>query len=103
MNDPRIVHVTWEPKEDIYFVASIRVEAADRKGLLTDITAAIAKSNCDIRSAKVITKDEIALDDFDVDVKDLTSLQKLMKEIRNVNGVTKVNRLDSRSPENIEN
>ncbi len=103
LNDPRIVHVIWEPKDDMYFVASIRVEAADRKGLLTDITAAIAKSNCDIRSANVMTKDEIATDDFDIDVKDLSSLHNLMKEISNVKGVTKVNRLDSRSLENIEN
>ncbi|GAG40163.1 unnamed protein product, partial [marine sediment metagenome] len=75
------------------------VEATDRKGLLSDITAAIAKSNCDIRSAQVGTKDEIAFDDFDVDVKDLSSLHNLMKEIRKVKGISRVERLDRRSPE----
>ena len=85
------------------FVASIRVEATDRKGLLTDITAAIVKSNCDIREANIITKDKVATDDFDVNVKNLKDLQNLMKEIRNVKGVTKVIRLDMRSPDNYVN
>ncbi len=95
----RVISVKWEPREDMFFVASIRVEATNRKGLLSDITAAIAKSNCDIRSALVGTKDEIAFDDFDVDVKDLSSLHNLMKEIRNVKGVNRVERLDKRNLE----
>ena len=85
------------------FVASIRVEATDRKSLLTDITAAIAKSNCNIRKANVNTKDKVATDDFDVNVKNLKDLQNLMKEIRIVKGVTKVIRLDMRSPDNYIN
>ena len=97
----RAIPVDWEPKEGVFFVASIRVEAANRKSLLSDITSAIAKSNCDIRSAHVTTNDNIAMDDFDVDVKDLVSLQNLMKEIRRVKGVTGVIRLDMRSPENV--
>lgn len=97
----RAIPVDWEPKEGIFFVASIRVEASNRKSLLSDITSAIAKSNCDIRSAHVTTNDNIAMDDFDVDVKDLVSLQNLMKEIRKVKGVTGVIRLDMRSPENV--
>ncbi|MDP2982132.1 MAG: bifunctional (p)ppGpp synthetase/guanosine-3',5'-bis(diphosphate) 3'-pyrophosphohydrolase [Candidatus Latescibacter sp.] len=97
----RAIPVDWEPKEGVFFVASIRVEAANRKSLLSDITSAIAKSNCDIRSAHVTTNDNIAMDDFDVDVKDLVCLQNLMKEIRKVKGVTGVIRLDMRSPENV--
>jgi GTP pyrophosphokinase len=97
----RAIPVDWEPKEGVFFVASIRVEAANRKSLLSDITSAIAKSNCDIRSAHVTTNDNVAMDDFDVDVKDLVSLQNLMKEIRKVKGVTGVIRLDMRSPENV--
>jgi GTP pyrophosphokinase len=96
-NDDRLIRVKWEPKEGMLFVASIRVEAIDRKGLLTEITAAITKSNCDIRSATAIVKDGIAIDDFDVDVKDLADLYRLIKEIRNVKGIIRVERLDMRS------
>ena len=85
----------------MFFVASIRVEAANRNNLFSDITAAISKCNCNIRSAQIITKDNIAYDDFNVDVKDLTNLQNLMKEIRKVKGVFRVERLDTRSPDNI--
>jgi GTP diphosphokinase / guanosine-3',5'-bis(diphosphate) 3'-diphosphatase len=97
----RAIPVDWEPGEGVFFVASIRVEAANRKNLLSEITSAIAKSNCDIRSAHATTNDNIAMDDFDVDVKDLVCLQNLMKEIRKVKGVTGVIRLDMRSPENV--
>jgi GTP pyrophosphokinase len=98
--DKRIIHVKWETKEGMLFVASIRVEATDRKGLLSEITGVIAKSSCDIRKADIITKDKIARDDFDVEVKNVSDLQNLMKEIRNVNGVIRVTRLDTRSPDN---
>ena len=98
----RLIHVNWEPDEKTFFVTSIRVEGVNRKGFLTDITGAFTKSGCNIRTAEINTMDEIATDDFDVDVKDLTSLQNLMKEIQKVKGVTKVTRLDMKTPENLK-
>ncbi|MCD6308349.1 MAG: bifunctional (p)ppGpp synthetase/guanosine-3',5'-bis(diphosphate) 3'-pyrophosphohydrolase, partial [Candidatus Latescibacteria bacterium] len=97
-DDKRAIQVEWIPIETLSFVASIRVEAQDRKNLLIDITSAIAKSNCGIRSANILTDDDIAIDDFNVDVKDLKDLQNLMKKIRKVKGVSRVIRLDMRSP-----
>lgn len=97
----RAIHVNWEPKDDLFFVASIRVEGKNRRSLLSDITAAIAKTNCNIRSARISTKDDNAIDDFDVDVKNLVSLQNLIKEIRKVKGVSSVLRRDMRSPGNM--
>jgi len=96
----RAIRVEWEPRDGILFVASIRVEASNRKSLLSDITSAIARSSCNIRSANISTRDDIATDDFDVDVRDLADLQSLMQEIRKVKGITSVTRLDMRSPEN---
>jgi GTP pyrophosphokinase len=94
----RSIDVDWKTAENMLFVASIRVEAANRKSLLSDITSVIAKSNCNIRNAKIETVDEIAVDDFDIDVKNLSDLQKLMAEVRKVKGVSRVTRLDMRSP-----
>ncbi len=96
----RAIRVAWEPKDGVSFVASIRVEASNRRNLLTEITSAIARSNCNIRSASISTQDDMAIDDFDVDVRDLLDLQNLMKEIRKVKGVSTVTRLDMRSPDN---
>jgi GTP diphosphokinase / guanosine-3',5'-bis(diphosphate) 3'-diphosphatase len=101
-DDSRLIHMNWEPDEEHFFVASIRVEGSDRKGLLSDITSAIAKSNCDVRNARITTKDSLAIDDFDVDVKSLGDLQNLMRDIRHVKGVSRVKRLDMRTPDNIE-
>ena len=95
----RAIDVDWGSADEAFFVATIRVEAVNRKNLLNDITAAIAKTNCNIRSARISTEDDIATDDFDVDVKDLKSLYRLMKEVRKVKNITRVTRLDSRSPE----
>jgi len=98
----RAIDVQWEPGEDTFFVASIHVEAADRKSLLRDLSSAIARYNCNIRSASMSTKDNISINDFDVDVKNLADLQRLMTEIRKVKGVSTVRRLDMRSPEKIQ-
>ena len=97
----RAIHVDWKPTEEISFVASIRVHALNRKNLLIDITGAIAKSNCNIRSAYITTSEDTAVCDFDVDVKDLASLNFLMKDIRNIKSVNKVIRQDMRSPQDI--
>ncbi|MBN1291649.1 MAG: bifunctional (p)ppGpp synthetase/guanosine-3',5'-bis(diphosphate) 3'-pyrophosphohydrolase [Candidatus Latescibacteria bacterium] len=98
----RAIHVDWEPKDNMFFVASLRVEALNRKSLLSDVTSAIARYNCNIRSANIQTQDDIAFEDFNVDVKSLKDLQNLMKEIRKVKGVSRVVRFDMRSPGNIQ-
>ncbi|MBT4482042.1 MAG: bifunctional (p)ppGpp synthetase/guanosine-3',5'-bis(diphosphate) 3'-pyrophosphohydrolase, partial [Candidatus Latescibacteria bacterium] len=100
-NMKRVIHVDWKPADGVSFVASIRLEALNRKTLLNDITAAIAKSNCNIRSAYVTTSDDTALCDFDVDIKNLTNLHLLMKEIRKIKNVNRVVRQDMRSPQDI--
>ncbi len=97
----RTIHVTWEAQQNTFFVATIRVEASNRRSLLSDVTSAIARFNCNVRSASITTQDDFAIDDFDVDVKDLVDLQNLMKEIRKVKGVSSVVRRDLRSPDNI--
>ncbi len=97
-DNKRAIDVEWQPSEALSFVASIRVEARDRKNLLNDITAAIAKSSCDIRSATIKTRDAMAVDDFNVDVRDLSDLEHLMNEIRTVKGVNRVTRQDMRAP-----
>jgi GTP pyrophosphokinase len=101
-DDNRLIPMNWEPKHDILFVASIRVEAGERKDILSDIIAAISKCNCDIRTAHITTRDSMVIDDFDVNVKSLSDLQRLMREIRKVRGVSRVERLDSRTPENLD-
>ena len=94
----RAMHMDWQTEGEVSFVASIRVEALDRKHLLSDITSTIAKSKCDIRSAQITTSDDMAIDDFDVDVKSLADLEVLMNEIRRVKDVNRVIRLDKRAP-----
>ncbi|MFC1692792.1 RelA/SpoT family protein [Candidatus Latescibacterota bacterium] len=93
----RALHVDWKPTEEMFFVASIRIEAINRRNLLCDITTAISKSRCSIRSAQITTNDDLVVDDFDVEVKDINDLQKLMNTIRTVKGVNRVERLDMRS------
>ncbi len=97
----RAIDVDWQTTEEVSFVASIRVEARDRKNLLNDITAAIARSKCDIRSAQITTRDDLAVDDFDIDIRNLADLQTLMSEIRKIRNVNRVTRLDKRSPSSV--
>ncbi len=94
----RAIQVDWQTAGDDSFVASIRVEGQNRHNLLHDITAAFDKAKCDVRSANITTQDDIAVDDFDVNVRSLADLQNLMDLIRRVKGVSRVTRLNMRNP-----
>lgn len=91
----RVVMVDWDIGEDQAFIAQIRIEAADRKHLLRDITAAMSEVGTNISGGELSTEDGIAYNTFTVDVKDLQQLRKLIKKIKKVKGVLKVKRLDN--------
>jgi len=91
----RVVMVDWDIGEDQAFMAQIRIEAADRKHLLRDITAAMSEVGTNISGGELGTEDSMAYTTFTVDVKDLQQLRKLLRRIRKVKGVLNVERLDN--------
>lgn len=97
----RLIDVHWdmgiadntEPLSE--YLAKVRIETTDRKGMLNSVTSVIANQGVNIHSATAkTTKQKTGLLDFSVEVRDSNSLESLIRAISRLIGVTKVYRLD---------
>lgn len=100
-NENRLIDVRWdmgiadENELESEYLAKVRVETTDRKGMLNSVTSVIANQGVNIHSATAkTTKQKTGLLDFSVEVRNSTSLDSLMRAISRLIGVTKVYRLE---------
>ena len=93
--DPeRRIDVAWNRDKSSVLPVKIRVICHDVKGVLAHITMAITNCEANISSAHVqSTIDQRGENTFEVNVVDLSHLQKVMNAIMKVKGVIKVERL----------
>ena len=93
--DPeRRIDVAWSKGKSSVLPVKIRVICHDVKGILANITMAITNSEANISSAHIqSTIDQRGENTFEVNVVDLTHLNKVMHAIMKVKGVIKVERL----------
>jgi guanosine-3',5'-bis(diphosphate) 3'-pyrophosphohydrolase len=94
-SDPeRRIDVAWNREKSSVLPVKIRVLCHDVKGILANITMAITTCEANIASAHIqSTIDQRGENIFEVNVVDLTHLQKVMNAIMKVKGVIKVERL----------
>ncbi len=99
----RLVSVEWPPADGEVYPSSIKIEALNRVGLLNDISAVFSESRLNIRAANIISggdsqaknrkpradgvapaasRDQMALFNFTVDVRDTTQLNTLLLQLR---------------------
>jgi len=83
----RRVEIEWEAESQDRFFVRVVVEGTDRRGLLSDIAVAITDTGTNIGSAEIRSTDGGMTGSFVVEVSDLQHLKKVMRAIRNVNGV----------------
>jgi GTP diphosphokinase / guanosine-3',5'-bis(diphosphate) 3'-diphosphatase len=85
--------VTWQQDLTRYFSAEVRIEAANRIGMLASISAAIAGTSTNIGDAKVEVRDgDVSLFRFEVEVKDRKHLARVVRTIRQMPDVLRVSR-----------
>ena len=93
--DPeRQIEVAWSGRPaGVSFTAELRIETEDRPGLLAELAGEIASERSNIRRIEAKTDDsrrgEIQLA---VEVRDAKHLDRLLKKVRSVSGVIKVER-----------
>ena len=94
-SDPaRRVDVAWDAGSSASRPGKIKVVCVDKPGLLADISKAITAMDVDIRRAMVVTtKDERAVCDFEIAVKDVHHLTRVIKSITRINNVISVVRV----------
>jgi len=93
--DPdRRIEVAWESAKDSTRPAKIRIYSVDQKGVLAGITGAITKCEANImRASAYATSDGRGVNNFEVEVRDVQHLQRVMDTIQKVKGVQKVERI----------
>ncbi|HEX9704041.1 MAG TPA: bifunctional (p)ppGpp synthetase/guanosine-3',5'-bis(diphosphate) 3'-pyrophosphohydrolase [Gemmatimonadales bacterium] len=91
----RRVDIDWQGIEGEVFVVRLGLEAEDRRGLYADICQAISETGTNIRSADLTSKDGAVLGSILVEVENQTHLQKVLRAVRKVKGVTGIARRDS--------
>ena len=90
----RLLAVEWELEDEPAFTVQLRIHSRDRKSLLADISGAISTVGCNISGATTRTDNGIAEQYFWIDVVDNEQLRQAIDQIKQIEGVLEVLRVD---------
>ena len=89
----RRIEVLWAgPKYSLYPVA-LTLVTEDRQGMLADVTSAISGVNSNIQNIEARTGDNRALIDVTLDIVDVAHLEKIVSQLKKIEGVYQVERV----------
>jgi GTP pyrophosphokinase len=88
----RRLEIDWQELEGELFVVRLGIEGTDRRGLYADVAAAVTETGTNIKSIEMRSGDGGVFGSVLVEVENLSHLQKILKAIRRVKGVTDVAR-----------
>ncbi len=94
MYDPeRRIDVEWDKGSDITpYTVRLAIEVEDRKGMLAELSKRISDINTNITNVEARTGDQRGRIDVTVEIKDVKHLEQVIKSVRGVAGVLKVER-----------
>ena len=93
-DEKRRIEVEWDSGRGQIFVARILVHAVDRRNLLNDITKVTRRLRINIRASASSVEIDRSTVRFELEVRDLNQLRKLMEQIEEIDSVLTVERLD---------
>lgn len=93
--DPnRKVGVEWDSTKGYSYPVRIRIYSDDKKGLLAEISSSLTSNEANITNARVeTTDDKRAIGTFELQIRDLNHLRKVMKGLEKIKGIHKVERM----------
>jgi GTP pyrophosphokinase len=93
--DPnRKVEVEWDSTKGYSYPVRIRIYSDDKKGLLAEISGSLSSNEANITNARVETTDDRkAIGTFELQIRDLNHLKKVMKSLEKIKGVHRVERM----------
>ncbi|MDE6535826.1 MAG: RelA/SpoT family protein [Muribaculaceae bacterium] len=91
----RILATRWGRLSGVpKFLATVRMEGIDRRGILSEITSKVSAAHgIDIRSFTIEATDEVFSGSLTVKVVDADTVDELIRELKDVNGLTSAVRL----------
>lgn len=95
-DEQRKVEVSWQLSKNYTFPVRLKITGGDRKGLLSDISSVISGHKVNIISAQAMTyPDRSAAGMYELEIENMSQLQKVMKSIQKIKGVRSVDRMRS--------
>lgn len=88
----RLMELTWDVDRNKLFSVRLAIYGSDRENMLADVARAISKTRTNIRQGFMDSDDSHAVGDFLLEVRNLAHLGKVMRAIKAVKGVTRVDR-----------
>jgi guanosine-3',5'-bis(diphosphate) 3'-pyrophosphohydrolase len=88
----RIMEAEWDIQQESVYPVEILIESDNKKGLLADLAAVIAKEGVNIESGSISTENSVAETSFTIQVIDLDHLRKVMDSIRHLKGIKNIER-----------
>jgi GTP pyrophosphokinase len=94
-DDPnRKVEVEWDSTKGYSYPVRIRIYSDDKKGLLAEISNSISSNEANIKNARVdTTEDKRAISTFEVEIRDLNHLNKVIRALEKIKGVHRAERV----------
>jgi GTP pyrophosphokinase len=90
----RMIEVAWAPERVGTFAVWVQVEALDRSGLLRDVTSAVSDLGGNITASSSATgRDRVAILRYEVELSEPAQVERLVSELRAVEGVYEAYRL----------
>lgn len=94
----RLVRVDWGPVSQATYPVSIRIDAADREGLLRDVATVVAEENINFTAANVATNtDQTATITATLELSSIDQLSRILGKLERVKDVFGVGRLGTGS------
>jgi len=94
-DDPnRKVEVEWDSTKGYSYPVRIQIYSDDKKGLLAEISNSISANEANIKNARVdTTEDKKAISTFEVEIRDLNHLKKVIRALEKIKGVQRAERV----------
>jgi GTP pyrophosphokinase len=88
----RRLEIDWREMDGERYVVRLSLEGLDRRGLYADVASAVSGTGTDIRHLELKSNDGRATGSLMVEVENLSHLQRTLRAIRRVKGITEVSR-----------
>ncbi len=88
----RLITADWGAPRDEVFPVDVVLEAADRQGLLRDVTEVFSRERINVTAANTLTRDMRSRMAFTLEVRSLEALQRALALVRDVRGVVSATR-----------
>jgi guanosine-3',5'-bis(diphosphate) 3'-pyrophosphohydrolase len=93
-DEQRKVEVSWELTKGRTYPVRLKVLGGDRKGLLSDISSIMTSHEANIISAQATTYPDLtAVGIYEIEILNMSQLQKIIKSIQKLKGVKTVERI----------